>query len=108
MDRRIAKAIGIIQNDTYYRLDVSDLARKVNLSSGHFARLFRSEMSLSPQEYVRQQRLLRAKELLDSKFLRVNQVASQVGFRHTSSFTRDFKSHYGYPPSKSRGRLFPQ
>jgi transcriptional regulator GlxA family with amidase domain len=70
--------------------------------------LFKSETSLSPQEHARQRRLLRAKELLDGTFLKVNQVAAQVGFRHTSSFTREFKSHYGYPPSKSRGRLAAQ
>src|SRR5689334_511813 len=45
---------------------------------------------------ARQQRLLRAKELLDGTFLKVNEVAAQVGFRHASSFTRDFKSLYGY------------
>jgi AraC-like DNA-binding protein len=35
---------------------------------------------LSPQEYARQQRLLGAKELLDGTFLKVNEVAAQVGF----------------------------
>ena len=105
MDRRIANAIELIQNDTYHRLEVSDLARRVNLSSGRFGHLFREETSLSPKEYARQWRLARAKELLDGTFLKVNEIAARVGFRHVSSFTRDFKSHYGLPPSKSRGQI---
>ena len=108
MDRRIAKAIELIHNDTNHRLEVSELARKVNLSSGRFGHLFRAVTSLSPKEYARQWRLLRAKELLDCTFLKVNEIAAQVGFRHVSSFTRDFKSHYGFPPSKSRGRITPR
>ena len=108
MDRRIAKAIELIRNDTSHRLEVSELARKVNLSSGRFGHLFRAETSLSPKEYARQWRLTRAKELLDGTFLKVNEIAAKVGFRHVSSFTRDFKNHYGWPPSKSRGQITPR
>jgi AraC-like DNA-binding protein len=100
MDRRIAAAIEVIHNDAYHRLQVSDLARRVNLSVGRFARLFKAETSLSPKEYVRQWRLRCAKELLESTFLRVNEVAAQVGFRHASSFVRDFKMHYGHTPGR--------
>jgi AraC-like DNA-binding protein len=32
-------------------------------------------------------------------------VAAQVGFRHASSFVRDFKMRYGHTPSTSRRRM---
>jgi transcriptional regulator GlxA family with amidase domain len=105
MDRRIAAAIEVIQSDKHHRMRVSELARRVNLSVGRFARLFKAETSLSPKDYVRQLRLRRAKELLENTFLRVNEVAAQVGFRHASSFVRDFKMRYGYTPSTSRRRM---
>jgi transcriptional regulator GlxA family with amidase domain len=105
MDRRIAAAIEAIQSDQNYRLQVSGLAKRVNLSTGRFSRLFKAETSLSPKEYARRWRLRRAKELLENTFLRVNEVAVQVGFRHASSFARDFKMYYGHAPSTSRPKV---
>ena len=104
MDRRIEAAVEIMHRDAGRRVQIRELAHQVNLSPDYFSRLFKSEMSLSPNQYARCWRLQRAKEMLDHSFLKVHEVAAQVGFRHLSSFTREFKRLYGHTPSLSRGK----
>lgn len=108
MDRRIAAAIEIIDHNVDHRVSVSELARSVNLSAGRFSYLFRQVTRLSPRAYAQRRRLQRARELLDGTFLKINEVAAQVGFRHASSFTCNFRDQFGYPPSRlSRKQVAP-
>jgi transcriptional regulator GlxA family with amidase domain len=99
MDRRIKAAIQIMLDSKKPRVQIRELAQSVNLSPRHFAKLFKEETCLTPKQCARYWRLQQAKNLLDHTFLRVNKVASAVGFRHLSSFTREFTKLYGCPPS---------
>ena len=47
----------------------------------------------------------RAKDLLESSFLSVKEIAYQVGLNDESHFVRDFKATYGYSPSLYRSRF---
>jgi AraC family transcriptional regulator of arabinose operon len=104
MDRRIEAAIQLIHNDTCHRFDIAQLAQAVNLSTSRFSHLFKTEISQSPKQYVHEYKLQQAKLLLEDTFLKVSQIAIQLGYRHTSSLTRDFTKFYGYPPSRFRTR----
>ena len=44
----------------------------------------------------------RAKDLLESSFLSVKEIAFQVGLNDESHFVRDFKSTYGFSPALYR------
>ena len=47
----------------------------------------------------------RAKDLLESSFLSVKEIAFQVGLNDESHFVRDFKSTYGYSPALYRSQF---
>ena len=47
----------------------------------------------------------RAKDLLESSFLSVKEIAFQVGLNDESHFVRDFKSTYGYSPALYRSHF---
>jgi len=47
----------------------------------------------------------RAKNLLESSFLSVKEIAYQVGLNDESHFVRDFKSTYGYSPALYRSHF---
>ena len=47
----------------------------------------------------------RAKDLLESSFLSVKEIAYQVGLNDESHFVRDFKSTYGYSPALYRSHF---
>lgn len=105
MDRRIKAAIEIIRHNTYRPLELTELARQVNLSPWHFSRLFKAETSVSPGQYASRWRLQQVKELLDGTFLKVNEIAARFGYKHANDLSRAFTKYYGYPPSVSRTEI---
>jgi AraC-like DNA-binding protein len=52
--------------------------------------------------YLRGLRMERAKDLLESSFLSVKEIAYRVGLNDESHFVRDFKSTYGSSPALYR------
>ena len=60
---------------------------------------------MPPIRYLRLLRMERAKDLLESSFLSVKEIAFQVGLNDESHFVRDFKSTYGYSPALYRTRF---
>jgi AraC family transcriptional regulator len=104
MDRRIETALKVIHNDIQRNIPVTVLAQQVRLSTGHFIRLFKSETSLSPKQYVRCIRMKQAEALLDESFLSVKEIAASLGAGDRSHFSRDFKKLYGHTPTTFRSR----
>jgi AraC family transcriptional regulator len=78
---------------------MTDLARASMFSPWHSYRLFRSYMGLTPAEYIRRLKLLRAAAMLKSGEHKVVDVANEFGFGSADSFQRAFKRHFGYNPS---------
>ena len=60
---------------------------------------------MPPIRYLRLLRMERAKDLLESSFLSVKEIAFQVGLNDESHFVRDFKSTYGFSPALYRSRF---
>ena len=62
---------------------------------------------MAPQQYHMQLRINRAKELLEDRDNRVNEVAVRVGFGDQFYFSRMFRKYTGLSPSQwrdTRGR----
>ena len=64
--------------------------------------MFREEMHTSPQRFLTQVRLEKARKLIATEFLTVKEVMNQVGMSDASSFARSFKAAYGVTPSRYR------
>ena len=60
---------------------------------------------MPPIRYLRLLRMERAKNLLESSFLSVKEIAFQVGLNDESHFVRDFKTTYGYSPALYRAQF---
>ena len=104
MDRRIEAALEVIHKETQRNVPVRELAQQVRLSTGHFIRLFKTETSLSPRQYVRYLRMKQAEALLNRSFLSVKEIAASLGVGDRSHFSRDFKKIYGDAPTTFRDR----
>ena len=72
-------------------LSLSELASVAELSQYHFARSFRKTVGVTPQQYVMQQRIERAKELLSNAALPIVEVSLRSGFKNQSHFTTLFR-----------------
>jgi AraC family transcriptional regulator of arabinose operon len=102
MEPRIYKAILLMTYDLNREIPLDALARSVNLSTSRLRHLFKDETGLSPAQYVKAQRLLRAKYLLETTFLNLKEIMHKSGLRDRSHFTRDFSKAYGLPPLQYR------
>lgn len=72
-------------------LSLAEIAGAVQISSYHFARMFKKSAGLSPHQYVVRCRVERAKALLADETLPLVEVASRAGFQNQSHFTTVFR-----------------
>nr|WP_042179654.1 helix-turn-helix domain-containing protein [Kibdelosporangium sp. MJ126-NF4]CEL13942.1 Transcriptional regulator containing an amidase domain and an AraC-type DNA-binding HTH domain [Kibdelosporangium sp. MJ126-NF4]CTQ88311.1 Transcriptional regulator containing an amidase domain and an AraC-type DNA-binding HTH domain [Kibdelosporangium sp. MJ126-NF4] len=79
-------------------LTQSDLAQHARMSLRTFARRFRAEAGISPGRWLIQQRVVRARELLESSDLPVDKIAEQVGFATGTSLRQHLRGAIGVSP----------
>ncbi|MEV7888732.1 GlxA family transcriptional regulator [Streptomyces sp. NPDC002817] len=83
-------------------LTLSDLAVHARMSLRTFARRFHDEVGLSPGRWLIQQRVARARHLLESSDLPVDQIAGQVGFATGASLRQHLHAAIGVSPQAYR------
>ena len=81
---------------------VPDLARLAMMSERTFARRFVAETGTTPHKWLVQQRVLRARELLESTDLPVESVASHSGFGSAALLRTHFQTVVGTSPQRYR------
>ncbi len=101
-DRRMLLVLMLVNDSARRRLLIGDIARAVNLSPGRLAHLFKNEIGVSPQRYLNNIRLDKAKECLENGVLSVKEIAAEVGIPNVSGFCRSFKARYGTTPKEYR------
>jgi len=104
LDKRVEKIIQMMREDVRGELSLGEFAQSVNLSVWRLCHIFKSEVGMPPIRYLRLLRMERAKDLLESSFLSVKEIAFQVGLNDESHFVRDFKSTYGFSPALYRSQ----
>lgn len=102
MDQRVRQAIDLLSEDLSRPFNFDALAASVNLSPSRLRHLFKSEIGLTPAQYLKRLRLEGARKLLEESFLRLKEVMPRVGVSDESHFVRDFKKAHGLPPIKYR------
>ncbi|MET9248664.1 helix-turn-helix domain-containing protein [Nonomuraea sp. NPDC003709] len=85
---------------TPLRLD--DLADHAGMSRRTFTRHFRQEVGLSPGQWLTQQRIALARQLLESTDLPVDRVADRAGFGTAASFRQHLQAAVGVSPHAYR------
>jgi AraC family transcriptional regulator len=83
-------------------IKLADLAQLAQMSQSHFSRLFKQAMGLSPHQYLLQQRVERAKQLLKHTNQSLVEIALACGFDSHSHFTRQFRQITGITPKAYR------
>lgn len=83
-------------------LTLTDLATHARMSLRTFARRFSDEVGLSPGRWLIQQRVARARHLLESSDLSVDQIAGQVGFATGASLRQHLHAAIGVSPQAYR------
>jgi AraC family transcriptional regulator of arabinose operon len=102
MDQRVQIVIDLIEADVCGDFNINALARSISLSPSRLHHLFKADTGTSLVQYLKNRRLHKARELLETTLLNVKEAMNIVGFSDASHFTRDFKSTFGTTPSEYR------
>ena len=77
---------------------MDDVADALNMSRSSFYRKMKGILDLSPNEYLRLERLKQAAQLLKEGESRINEVCYCVGFNSPSYFAKCFLKQFGVLP----------
>ncbi len=83
-------------------IDIDFLSAKANMSRRTFDRKFRSSFNLSAQQWLSQQRIIKAKQLLESENYSVEKVAELSGFNNATTMRHYFRKLMGVTPVQYR------
>ncbi|MFG3259316.1 GlxA family transcriptional regulator [Streptomyces sp. NPDC048172] len=83
-------------------LTLRELAARESMSVRTFTRRFREETGLSPQRWLIEQRVERARHLLESSDMAIDRIAETAGFGSPSSLRSHFQSALGVSPAAYR------
>jgi AraC-like DNA-binding protein len=101
-DPKIGEALNAIHDASAPDLSVASLAAGINMSPSRFAARFREVMGQSVMSYATAWRMNTAGRLLLETNLNVEQIAHQVGYESTASFSRAFSRYHDIPPARYR------
>jgi len=83
-------------------ITVADLAEKASMSRRTFDRKFRASFNLSPKEWLIQQKVERAKGLLEERHYPIERLASLAGFDNATTLRHHFRRLIGVSPVQYR------
>lgn len=83
-------------------VSVSELAYLSGRSLSSFKRDFQNIYNVTPATWIREKRLEKAKDMLETTALSVSDICYSLGFENVSHFSRIYKEFHGQAPSISR------
>lgn len=99
----LARVVEYINNNlTTGKLTVEDMSDALCMSVSTFRRRMLTIIKGSPKTFVNTIRINKAKELLSSSSLPVNEIATRCGYKEANSFIRAFQRDTGISPAKWR------
>lgn len=104
-DKRTSQMAGYMSRHFHEPLSVADIAHQVGLHPSYAMTIFRKSFGLSLMEYVTQQRIAYAQQLLITSDAPILDVALESGFSTLSHFYTSFNRLCGEPPGKYRASL---
>ncbi|WP_211715809.1 GlxA family transcriptional regulator [Nocardiopsis sp. MG754419] len=101
-DTSIARARNWALENLSNALDLRTLSAEAKMSTRTFTRRFREETGLSPRKWITQQRVDRARHLLETTDLGIDQVARHSGFGTGAALRQQMSATLGVAPSTYR------
>ncbi len=104
-DARLPALLDRLQRQLRFPVAVAELARRVAMSERTFLRRFREATGMSPGDWLAAARADRAKELLESSDLSIDEIAAEAGFGTTTNLRPHFHRCMAFGPSAYRRRF---
>ena len=81
---------------------VLELADYIGVNRSYLTSSFKKAIGCSPQEYLVNLRMEKAREMLRNTGMQINAVAAAVGYQDQLAFSKIFKQHFGTSPKAYR------
>ncbi|MEL6910664.1 MAG: AraC family transcriptional regulator [Cyanobacteria bacterium J06629_2] len=102
---KLKQALQYIHQNLDGNIKINDIAMRLGISQYYFCRLFRESTGIAPYRYVIQQRVSKAKQLIEENELSLLAVAIECGFSSQSQMTHHFRRLVGITPKAYRNKL---
>jgi AraC-like DNA-binding protein len=96
----LEKIISFVEEYFNKPITIEDISKQFKFSSSYLRHIIKSNFKMSFTEYLMIKRIEKAKDLLEHGNIKINEVASQVGFQEQNYFSRVFKKHSGISPTE--------
>jgi AraC-like DNA-binding protein len=94
-----------IKDDPTADFSLDDLAKEANLHPTHFSRAFKQYAYKNLTDFIREERLKKAKEMLATTVMSITEISLSTGFFDQSHFSRFFKRQFGVTPLAYRQQM---
>lgn len=94
----LQRAVKYIEEHLIDLSSIDELCEALFITKSHLHHIFSNQMQITPKKYILSKRLSLAKEILNTG-KKPTSVYSQCGFNNYSTFYREYKRYFGYPPS---------
>jgi AraC-like DNA-binding protein len=88
-----------IRDNLACRVSLSDLERWSGRGQATIVRACRAAVGQSPMRRVKQIRMSYARGLVRHGDLNISQIADRLGYPRVHEFSRDYRQHFGHPPT---------
>lgn len=86
------------------KLELHDIASKYFYNPSYFSRLIKDKMGKSFSEYVKEKRIMNARELLISSDKKIDDIIHSVGYNDKKLFYKHFDEYFKMSPGEYRRR----
>ena len=107
-DQRILNVLRNIEDHISEELTNKRLAQVANMAVNSFARIFKEEIGIPPQQFVRERRVQKTSILLHHTTEPIEEIARLSGFCDRFHLARVFKEVTSYSPAQYRKQFYPK
>ncbi len=101
---QLERVIDYMRANLTQDLSILDLATLTSMSESHFSRSFKQSVGIAPYQYLMQQRVERAKQLLEKQSIAISTIALACGFANQTHLTKVFRQMTGMTPKAYQKR----
>jgi AraC family transcriptional regulator len=101
-ERQVLQVLEYINEHLDQDIKLADLAALLGMSQFHFSHLFKQAIGTAPYQYLLQQQVERAKQLLQQTDQSIMEIAFLCGFNSHSHLSKQFRQLTGMTPTAYR------